>query len=172
MRKDLRRSPAIVNVTVSWFVPKPHTPLQWAPQPAADYFHRVRGLLANLARRSRLPVRLKFHDVQRSVLEAALARGDRRLGTTIQAAWQRGARFDAWDDSFDPAIWTQAFDQTANSPAWYAHRARSPNEVLPWSHLAAGPPTDYLRRRYRQLLTKLPAPDAASPDAAPTPGTP
>lgn len=164
LRRELLGSPAAVNVTVSWLIPKPHTPLQWAAQPSADYCNRTRQTLARLARGRRLPIRLKFHNVQRSVLEGALARGDRRLGAVIETAWGMGARFDAWDESFNPQIWQRAFEQNSLKPDWYAHRSRSYEEILPWQHLRAGPPSQYLRRQYDDLLVK-----AAPPQTSHTP---
>jgi len=161
LRRELLGSPATVNVTVSWLIPKPHTPLQWAPQPSADYCNHTRQTLARLARGRRLPIRLKFHNVQRSLLEGALARGDRRLGPVIETAWRMGARFDAWDESFNPQIWQRACEQNSLKLNWYTHRSRSYNEILPWQHLRAGPPTPYLRRQYDDLLAKAAAPQTS-----------
>ncbi len=144
LRREVCGSPAAINVTVSWLVPKPHTPFQWAPQPRPAYFAWVRQTLKQQARHNRAPVRLKFHHLQRSILEAVLARGDRRLAPVIELAWQLGARFDAWDEYFSLQAWKQAFRQVGADPDFYAHRPRDYDEVLPWAHLEAGLPPDRL----------------------------
>ncbi|HUU94507.1 MAG TPA: TIGR03960 family B12-binding radical SAM protein [Phycisphaerae bacterium] len=158
-RKEVNGHPAQVNASVGWLVPKPHTPLQWAAQPRADYFHDVRRRLRSLQAKSRSAVRIKTHNVERSVLEAVFSRGDRKLGPTIEAAWRSGARFDAWDEMFDPGLWDRAFDQTGIDPAFYAHRERPRSELLPWSHLT---PTrlgrDFLARQYDDMFVQLDIP--------------
>ena len=87
-RREVAGRVAQVTASVGWLVPKPHTPLQWAAQPPADYFYEVRDRLRSLAKRS--PVTIKTHNVERSVLEAVLSRGDRRLAAVIEAAWRAG----------------------------------------------------------------------------------
>jgi radical SAM family uncharacterized protein len=154
-RREVAGRPAAVTASVGWLVPKPHTPLQWAAQPRADYFHETRIKLRELARRT--PVRVTTHRVERSILEAVFSRGDRRLGPAVEAAWRAGARFDAWEEVFDVSLWDRAFEQTGIDPAWYAHRERSFDEVLPWAHLHSGPPVDYLRRQYQDLKDKTAA---------------
>jgi radical SAM superfamily enzyme YgiQ (UPF0313 family) len=169
--KEVFGSCARVNVAVSWLVPKPHTPLQWAAQQRPDYFAHVRRTLAGMTRRSRLPIRLRFHNPQRSVLESVLARGDRRLSQTIERAWQLGARFDAWDESFKPTIWDQAFEHTQLRPDEYAHRRRSCDEFLPWQHIQAGPPPDHLKREYEAFLASI-APDRRASELSDKHGAP
>jgi len=151
LRRQVSGSPAAVSATISWLVPKPHTPLQWAPQPRPDYFARVRRILKQQARRTPAPVSLKFHHLQRSVLEAVLARGDRRLAPAIELAWRFGARFDAWSDHFRPRAWERAFRQAGVDPDFYAHRQRGYDELLPWAHLEAGLPAARLRRHAAAL---------------------
>jgi radical SAM superfamily enzyme YgiQ (UPF0313 family) len=151
-RKELGKSAAQVSASVGWLVPKPYTPFQWAAQPRADYFHEARRRMSSLLRdhrgRKGASVKIKTHSVERSVLEAVMARGDRRLADSIEHAYRHGARFDGWDECFNATLWHQAFDATGTDPAWYAHRERAPFEVFPWAHLAGGPPDDYLLRQY------------------------
>jgi radical SAM family uncharacterized protein len=150
-RRQVCGRPAAVNASVGWLVPKPHTPMQWAAQATAEYFESVRDRLRSLARRG--PVRIKTHRIDRSILEAVFARGDRRLSDAIEAAWRAGARFDAWDECFDHAIWDRAFEATGVDKAWYAHRERPADEIFPWSHLAGARQShDYLRRQYEEGL--------------------
>lgn len=157
-RREFGKGPAQVNVSVGWLVPKPHTPLQWAAQPEAEYFHEARRRLHDRLRqggRKQGPIKIKTHRVERSILEAVIARGDRRLADVIEHAYRSGVRFDAWDECFSPDIWSAAFDATGIDPAWYAHRERPANEIFPWSHVRAGKSNDYLRRQYDDLLDQL-----------------
>ena len=133
-----------INITVSWFVPKAHTPFGWLPQKPKSYFEHARRLI--LAEKRKLGARFlqfKFHDIERSVLESAIGRGDRRLCDVIEAAWQAGARFDLWDECFDPAIWRGAFEKLGLDPEKLAQKQFGHDEILPWEHLG-GPSKKYL----------------------------
>jgi radical SAM family uncharacterized protein len=162
-RRELGKGPATVNASVGWLVPKPYTPLQWAAQPEAEYFHEARRRLrAALAQRRRSHVRIKTHNVERSVLEAVFARGDRRLAVVVEEAFRAGARFDGWDECFDSALWDRAFERTGVDPAWYAHRERAAAEVFPWAHLHGGAADHYLRNQYEDVFVKLGSPALAA----------
>ncbi|MFH1746950.1 MAG: radical SAM protein, partial [Planctomycetota bacterium] len=150
-RRQLGRPPAFVNVSLSWLVPKPFTPMQWMAQPRAEYFQEVRQQLGARLRQGPKYIRLRMHDVRRSILEAVFARGDRRLGVVIEEAWRQGARLDAWDENFDHAIWQQAFTTCGVDPDWYAHRERSFDELLPWDHIGQHLPRSYLERACTDL---------------------
>lgn len=155
-RRDLGKAPGRVNASVGWLVPKPYTPLQWAAQPQADYFHDARRRMAGLLGRKKTgPVKIKTHSVERSILEAVFARGDRKLADTVEHAFRAGARFDGWDECFDAALWRRSFDATGVDPAWYAHRERAPDEVFPWTHLHGGAPDEYLLRQYDDMFTQI-----------------
>jgi hypothetical protein len=124
-------------------------------QPRADYFHEVRQRLRSLARSRRSAVKVKMHGVERSVLEAVFARGDRRLAPVIERAYRTGARFDGWDETFDARLWDAAFEAEGLDPAWYAHRERPRAEVLPWDHLSGSAGREYLRRQYDDVFVKI-----------------
>jgi radical SAM family uncharacterized protein len=128
--------PGSVNVTVSPFVPRPHTPFQRERMATAEYFESIRGRI--LGRGRGLPVRFKFHAPGRAFLEAALSRGDRRLGRVLEEAWRRGSKMEAWDECFDATRWQEAFAAAGVDLARYAHRAIPADETLPWGHLDAG----------------------------------
>jgi radical SAM superfamily enzyme YgiQ (UPF0313 family) len=153
-RKELNGHAASVTASVGWLVPKPHTPFQWAAQPKAEYFEAVRRRLRELQHEKKSAVKVKMHDVNRSVLEAVFARGDRRLAPVIEAAWRAGARFDGWDETFNNRIWQEAFQKCGIDPSFYAHRERPQSELFPWFHLA-GPRTDYLEHQYSDVFTQL-----------------
>jgi len=173
-RRELGKGPANVNASVGWLVPKPYTPLQWAAQPRAEYFHDARRRMAGLlnagnkatrqqgngatrqqGRRRSGAVRIKTHNVERSILEAVFARGDRRLADAVEHAYRAGARFDGWDECFKNEIWRRAFEATGVDPDFYAHRERSPSEVFPWSHLHGGAGDEYLARQYEDVFTQI-----------------
>ena len=162
VRRELGKGPARVNASVGWLVPKPYTPLQWAAQPQAEYFHdarrRMGALLWGGRTRKGGPVKIKTHNVERSILEAVFARGDRRLAPVIEHAFRAGARFDGWDECFQPRIWDDAFAACGLDPAWYAHRERPGSEVFPWAHLHGGAPDDYLARQYDDVFTHIGVP--------------
>lgn len=154
-RRKLGLPPASVVASVGWLVPKPFTPLQWAAQPAREYFLDVRRRLMALKHARRSAVSIQTHRVETSILEGVLARGDRRLGPVIRAAWQRGARFDGWTEVFDENRWREAFDQCGVDPAWYAHRERAFDEILPWDHIGLHTGRDFLERGYRDYRARL-----------------
>lgn len=153
LRRDLLgRQPASITASVSWLVPKPHTPFQWLGQKPISYFQTARRLL--LERKSQLrawTVQIHYHTLERSVLESAMGRGDRRLADVIETAWRKGAKFDLWDETFDFDRWQQAFADHGMDVHQQAQRAFQPGQILPWGHLG-GPEQSYLLRHYRQAL--------------------
>ncbi|MBN1341927.1 MAG: TIGR03960 family B12-binding radical SAM protein [Phycisphaerae bacterium] len=164
LRREIGQGRATVNTTVSWLVPKAHTSLQWAPMATKEYCFEARGRLKDLSGTRRTGVRWKFHHVERSILEGVLARGDRRLSDVIEAAWRAGARLDAWNEQFDMLRWDQAFHQIGIDPAWYVHRERAFDEILPWDHIDACLRREHLWRGYRRVLEHASPTSPASPD--------
>ena len=125
-----------VNVAVSSFVPKPHTPFQWEPMAEPDELRAKHARI--LGRSRRRQVRFKFHGVELSHIEGVVSRGDRRVAEALGRAWRLGAQLDAWDEHFRYDLWLQAFDELGIAPADYAHRRRAEDEWLPWDHIDAG----------------------------------
>ena len=130
-RKDVDGQKGTISASVSWMVPKPHTPMQWCAMRDAEYFLTLRRHLKDLAYRS--PVAFKFHHVERSLLEGLLCRGDRRVGAIIEAAWRAGARLDAWDEHFNYEKWTAAM-ASAGSEALAAVSAAAGKGVTPYDY--------------------------------------
>jgi len=146
-----------VRVSLSTFVPKPHTPFQWVAQEGEPELSSKHELLkAGLRRKG---VRLSWPDPNFSLLEAVLSRGDRRLGQVIYRAWRAGSTFDAWTEHFNFENWLRAFAETGLEPGFYAHRQRSLDEVLPWAHIDVGVTTAYLQREYQRALAGEETPD-------------
>jgi len=148
-----RGRPLRLNVTVSPFVPKPHTPFQWEPMDALDSLIEKQRLIIENKRSKQ--IRYKLHDPRRAVIEAVLARGDRRAGAVLRSARRLGAQFDAWDEHFSFDLWERALAEngiaigegaSANSP-W---RERGADEVLPWDHIDCGVRREFLREEWER----------------------
>jgi len=146
-----------LRVSVSTFVPKPHTPFQWVAQASQPELDAKHELLKQGLRRTRS--RLSWPDPKVSLLEAVLSRGDRRLGKVIYRAWQLGSTFDAWDEHFNYENWLRAFAESGLEPAFYARRERSLDEPLPWTHIDVGVTTAFLKQEYQRALDNRETPD-------------
>ncbi|RGX55724.1 MULTISPECIES: TIGR03960 family B12-binding radical SAM protein [Anaerotruncus] len=135
-----------VNVTVSvaCFVPKPFTPFEFEPQDTTEMLRRKQKILLETVKSKKISV--KYHDSPTSFLEAALARGDRRLGPVVEYAWRSGSKLDGWTDYFSMERWEDAAEVCGVDYAFYANRTRSYDEVMPWDHLDYGVSKAYLVR--------------------------
>lgn len=122
-----------VSISCATFVPKPFTPFEFEPQATREeVLQKQKHLLECLKTRK---IRASWHDYNISLLEAALARGDRRIGKVIEEAWRRGCKMDSWDEYFKPEIWWQVFKDLDIEPEFYACRKREYDEIMPWDHL-------------------------------------
>jgi radical SAM family uncharacterized protein len=148
--RQIRGKRAQVSVSVATFIPKPYTPFQWLPLEKENVLEEKLALLRRLVRGPGL--RLSWNDPATSLLETTLSRGDRRLGKVIHEAWQRGARFDAWGESFDAERWWAAFSTQGLDPAFYAYRERSLEEILPWDHINSGVSKEFLVQECQRSL--------------------
>ncbi|HML89209.1 MAG TPA: TIGR03960 family B12-binding radical SAM protein [Methylomusa anaerophila] len=146
------RRGAKVTISVSSFVPKPHTPFQWFGQNPVEEIERKQRLLRSLIKDRNIT--LNWHDARTSFLEGVFSRGDRRLGRVLYQAWQNGARFDGWSEHFKFDVWMEAFVATGIDPAFYANRERQFDEILPWDHLSSGVDKSFLVREYGQALSE------------------
>jgi radical SAM family uncharacterized protein len=155
LRKRIDGKTANINITVSWLVPKPHTPFGWLGQKPREYFEQAKQLILGEKRRFRARfLQFKFHDINRSVLESAIGRGDKRLCDVIEAAWQAGAKFDLWDECFDSAIWRRAFEKFGLNLDELAQRRFDADEVLPWEHIG-GPDKKYLLGHFEKAMKEI-----------------
>ncbi len=148
--KRVSKRHAQVNMTVSTFVPKPHTPFQWLGQAPLEEIRRKQAHLEKTLRRR--GINLKFHDPVTSLLEGAFARGDRSLGKVIHEAVRLGCRFDGWSECFDFARWCEAFSACGLDPALIAGRTFGLDDDLPWDHIRTGVTREFLKREYRKSL--------------------
>lgn len=137
---------ATLNVGVSTFIPKPHTPFQWVPQDRRDQIERKQSLLKQQMRRGGM--HLRWNDYEGSEFEGWLSRGDRRLAKVIHRAWELGCKFDAWQDQHRHPLWLQAFDDCGLDPDFYNYRERDLDEVFPWDHIDVGIHKKFLKEDY------------------------
>jgi radical SAM family uncharacterized protein len=143
-----------INVTISWLVPKPHTPFGWLAQKPKTYFEQAKQLILDEKRKHHAKmVQFKFHNIDRSVLESAIGRGDRRLCDVIEEAWKNGAKFDLWDECFNLAIWWATFEKFGFDLESLAQRQFGTDEILPWEHLG-GPEKKYLLTHLNKAMKK------------------
>jgi len=154
--KEGRRN-VTLNVSISTFVPKAHTPFMWAPQISFEESWRHINTIRNALKGGR--VRVKWNKPELSWLEGIFSRGDRRLTVPLIEAWKSGARFDAWGEQFRIDIWREAFKRSELDPEFYLYRSRSADEILPWDHIGSGVKKDYLKREWRMAQEGKVTPD-------------
>lgn len=145
------RRGAKVTVSVSSFVPKPHTAFQWYGQQSITEIERKQEFLKSLFK-SR-DISFNWHDARTSFLEAVFSRGDRRLGKVLLTAWKNGVKFDGWSEHFNYDTWMKAFDEHGVDPHFYASRERKVEEYLPWEHISSGVHKKYLQHEYEKALS-------------------
>jgi radical SAM family uncharacterized protein len=146
-----------ITVSTSCFIPKPHTPFQWAAQVPMEEYKR-RGALLRASIRSKA-VTYNWHSPETSYIEAVLARGDRRLGRVLETVQKSGGRLDAWDEYFSFERWMDAFKACGIDPDFYAAREREDGEVFPWSVTSVGVPEAFLRGEWEAGLRGEISPD-------------
>ncbi|MFC6239102.1 TIGR03960 family B12-binding radical SAM protein [Longivirga aurantiaca] len=154
------------TVSIGGFVPKPHTPFQWAAQLDHETtdarLHKLRDAI-RADRQYGKAIGYRYHDGRPGIVEGLLSRGDRRIGAVIEQAWRDGARFDGWSEHFSFDRWMGAADVAlADLPvdvAWYTTREREYTEVLPWDHLDSGLDKDWLWEDWQDALSEVPVED-------------
>ena len=137
-----------VGVSSGCFTPKPFTPFQWAAQDSAEIFTKKNKKIKSLLKNRR--IKFNYQDGYLARIEAALARGDRRVLRPVIRAYELGARFDGWADSFDYGLWERAFDETGVPLDFFASRERDLNEILPWDHISVGVTKEHLAAEYKK----------------------
>ena len=146
-----------VTVSVSNFVPKAHTPFQWATQDTKEMFIDKHNFLSGKLKIK--GVTFNYHETGTSILEAVFARGDRRVCIVLEEAHRLGCRFDSWSDKFRPELWEKAFENTGIDPGFYSHRERSYDEVLPWDMIDPLIRRDYLISENEKAKKAVTTPD-------------
>jgi radical SAM superfamily enzyme YgiQ (UPF0313 family) len=153
-RRDIR-----CTVSIGGFVPKPHTPFQWASQLDAEGTDARLAKLRDALRAEKgyaKAIGFRYHDGKPGIIEGLLSRGDRRVGRIIEQVWRDGGRFDGWSEHFSYDRWLAATEQAlADEPvdlAWYTTREREYAEVLPWDHLDSGLDREWLWEDWQDAL--------------------
>jgi radical SAM family uncharacterized protein len=147
-RRDIR-----CTVSIGGFVPKPHTPFQWAPQLSAEGTDRRLRLLKEAIGRDR-SIGFRYHDGKPGVIEGLLSRGDRRVGAVIEEVVREGGRFDGWSEHFSYDRWMAAAQAVGIDVDWYTTRERDVTEVLPWDHLDSGLDKEWLWEDWQDALAE------------------
>ena len=146
-----------ITVSTAFFVPKPHTAFQWEGQISREeYERRVKLLRDHMRGRSTV---YHWHEADTSVLEAVLARGDRRLADLLECVWRKGAKLDTWNEYFSYERWAQAMEECGVDPDFYACRPRSRDEILPWSVTSTGVSPAFLWRERERAYQGVITPD-------------
>ncbi|WP_426566316.1 TIGR03960 family B12-binding radical SAM protein [Angustibacter sp. McL0619] len=150
------------TVSIGGFVPKPHTPFQWAAQLGAEETDARLALLRDAVRADKKygrSIGFRYHDGKPGIVEGLLSRGDRRVGRVIEQVWRDGGRFDGWSEHFSYQRWMAAAQVAlADEPvdvAWYTTRERDFSEVLPWDHLDSGLDKDWLWEDWQDSLSEV-----------------
>ncbi len=154
--REKGEKPVQVTASVSSFVPKPHTPFQWAAQNTVEELRKKQEILCGTVRSKRLTI--NYHESKLSVLEGVFARGDRRLGRVLERAVELGCRFDGWSEHFDFARWEKAFSECGISMEMYT-RARGEDEALPWDIVDIGVAKSFLLREWERAAEGVVTPN-------------
>ena len=159
--KEQRKGKVQINVSTSFFVPKPFTPFQWAPMFREEDFIEKAKVVKNEIRSqlNQRSIRYNWHEPDVTVLEGFLARGDRRCADVILKAYEKGALYDAWSESFHYDIWKEAFKETGVDIEFYTLRERSTDEILPWDFIDAGVTKKFLIREWEQAKAETVTPN-------------
>ena len=159
--KEQRKGKVQINVSTSFFVPKPFTPFQWAPMFREEDFIEKAKIVKNEIRSqlNQRSIRYNWHEPDVTVLEGFLARGDRRCSKVILKAYEKGALYDAWSESFHYDIWKEAFKETGVDIEFYTLRERSTDEILPWDFIDAGVTKKFLIREWEQANAETVTPN-------------
>jgi radical SAM family uncharacterized protein len=142
-----------VTASVSNFVPKPHTPYQWNGMQTREYFAWAGDYLHR--QKTNRSVKIKQHDIETSLLEGILTRGDRRVSPVLYEAWKRGARMDGWKECFNAQLWWKTFSDLGVDPAFYSQRQRPMTERLPWDHVNVKKGRAYMEKEQERSVLQL-----------------
>ena len=151
------RRPQQISVSVASFIPKPHTPFQWAPQDTLEAADEKIHWLKDRLHFSR--VKVKWQNPQTSVLEGLWARGDRRLSKLLIRAFEKGCVFDGWSDQFRYDLWVEAMKETGIDPGFFTTRKRSVTEPLPWDHVDMRVTRTFLKKEWEKSMSGALTPD-------------
>ncbi len=159
--KDRRNGKCQITISTSFFVPKPFTPLQWAVMnTAAEYIGKAKTVNdAVKSQLNRKSLKYNWHEADVTVLEGVFARGDRRVSSAIERAYEKGAIFDAWSEYFNNELWLEAFSETGVDIDFYTRRPRALDELFPWDFIDAGVSKEFLKREWEMACGETVTPN-------------
>ena len=159
--KEKRHGKVQIVVSTSFFVPKPFTPFQWAPMyTEQDFIDKAKVVKEEIrAQLNQKSIKYNWHEPDVTTLEGFLARGDRRASEVILKAYEKGALYDAWSESFRYDIWKEAFAETGIDIEFYTLRERNTDEILPWDFIDAGVTKEFLIREWKQAKGEVVTPN-------------
>ena len=159
--KEKRQGKIQIVVSTSFFVPKPFTAFEWAPQNTKEDFiekaYKTRKAIMGVLNQK--SIKYNWHEADTSVLEGVFARGDRRLNEVILKAYKSGCMYDAWSEGFDYDKWLKAFDDCGLSMDFYTTRERKEDEIFPWDHLNCGVNKEFLLREWHNAQKEATTPN-------------
>ncbi len=161
--KDKRNGKVQIVSSTSFFIPKPFTPFQWTRMATGEEFIAKQQFLSEKMREqlNQKSIKYNWHEVEVSVMEGILARGDRKLCKVILDAYQDGCIYDAWSEFFDYDKWMKALENNGINYHFYTDRERSREEILPWDYIDIGVTKDFLWREYENAKAEKVTPNCA-----------
>lgn len=150
--KEKRNGRVQIVASTSFFIPKPFTPFQWAPQCTKEQFLEKAYLTRTsiISQLNQKSIKYNWHEADVSVLESVLARGDRKLNKAILRAYERGCMYDAWSEYYKHEVWLSVFEECGIDPDFYTTRPREDDEVFPWDFLDCGVTKEFLLREWHK----------------------
>lgn len=159
--KEKRTSRIQIVASTSFFVPKPFTPFQWAPQNTKEDFlekayQTKQSIISQLNQKS---IKYNWHEADASVMEGVFARGDRRLNQVILRAYQKGCMYDAWSEYYHNDVWLKTFEECGVDPDFYTTRQRAETEIFPWDFIDCGVTKQFLLREWHRAQQAVVTPN-------------
>ena len=159
--KEKRTSRIQIVASTSFFVPKPFTPFQWAPQNTKEDFlekayQTKQSIVSQLNQKS---IKYNWHEADASVMEGIFARGDRRLNQVILRAYQKGCMYDAWSEYYHNDVWLKTFEECGVDPDFYTIRQREETEIFPWDFIDCGVTRQFLLREWHRAQQAVVTPN-------------
>lgn len=150
--KEQRNGRVQITISTSFFIPKPFTPLQWAPMAGKEDYLKKAYFVSDATKRqlNHKSLRYMYHETDISVLEGVMARGDRKVSKVILDAYQHGCIYDSWGECFDNEKWMESFERTGTSIEFYNLRERSLDEIFPWDFIDCGVTKEFLKREWKR----------------------
>lgn len=159
--KSERNGKVMVTASSSFFIPKPFTPLQWAPMCSKDEFQRRAYVVSDRMKEmlNRKSLKYNYHDPDVSIIEGLLARGDRKISKVIMKVYEKGGIYDAWGEYFNYDRWLEALDEANIDLDFYTTRQRELDEIFPWDFINTGVTKEFLKREWNNAMNEQVSPN-------------